>query len=120
MTKIGSSALVAIVFLLGCSNDDSTSNLFPDGGAHDATVDATVPDVYEAAVDASPSAVVPTADIDFGLSDCGGAAAGQQTFTIQNSGTGDLGWTVSLDSQTYFFFVGPTKGVIPGGGCDGG
>jgi hypothetical protein len=122
MAKIGGWTLLmmASFVLSGCSNDNPSSDLFPDSGAPDATFDATIPpDAYEAAVDAAPSAVVPTADIDFGLSDCGGSAPGQQTFTIENAGKGDLSWSVALDSQAYFFFVGPTKGVIPGGGCDG-
>lgn len=85
----------------GCSGGESGAG--PADASPDVTVDA-----------GQPKADVPTADIDFGLSDCGGVAAGPQTVTLKNLGTADLTWSASLDTPNFFSLIGPKSSDEPG------
>jgi hypothetical protein len=60
-------------------------------------------------------AAVSTTKVDFGNADCGGAAPGNQTVTVKNTGTAPLMVTASVSGSSAFSIVGmPTLTVAPG------
>jgi hypothetical protein len=69
--------------------------------------------------DSGVEGILNKASVEFGLSPCGGDAPGAQTFTITNSGTAPVTYTVTLSNTTAFSFEGSAGGTKSGTAAPG-
>ena len=97
-------AMLVGALVAGCNESAGVA----DGGAG-------APDVAVDAEPAAPKAVISATALDFGGAECGAAALAAKTFTIQNSGGGQLTWSATLDTTDAFRLAGPTGSTLEGG-----
>lgn len=66
-------------------------------------------------VQGGPTAVVPSATLDFGLAKCGGSAPADQVVKVQNRGSASLRASAALTGSSLFSISGSASLVIPAG-----
>ncbi len=81
-----------------------------------AVPDAGEPDAGQPEQDAgpgAPQAALASTPLDFGRSDCAGAAAATQTLTLSNQGAGPLTWSATVTGEA--FQLSETSGTVAAG-----
>ncbi len=103
--------------LLAGACGSGSSNPIDAAGTPDAMMsDAGPPDAVPGS---PPLAVVVATAVDFGLADCGGAAAADQVVTLTNGGGTTLNWSATIRFTPAFHVTGTNGGQLaPGDSVD--
>jgi alpha-tubulin suppressor-like RCC1 family protein len=107
LAALGAIGLVSIA--AACSSSTSPATVIYLGGVDAGSGEGG------GTVAASGSAKIDMTSLDFGMSDCGGAAPGSKTITLSNTASTTLTWSAKIDDAE-FSIAGATGGAIAPGG----